>query len=233
MPAANRRFSPQELGALGIGLAVTIASALLTSAIPFPFNFLISFGLGGMAFYGALKILDPRTRPEVEEQLAELEFRATLHEVEAIARKTADAARKTCDTRETSQHLDAIARKIEMIIQRYRERPRDFTGAASILLVLEKFDEILAHYLKVKCGALFLDKRRANKVIEDTEGHVIPMVEQALENLGRKMDFGEASDKEIHGGTLEDMLGGLDLIRFQRSDLLFAATKEAPDDKQK
>ncbi len=233
MPATNKRFSPQELGALGIGLAVTIALVLLTSTILFPFNFLISFGLGGMAFYGALKVLDPRTRSEVEEQQAEREFRATLNEIQAIASKTADASRKTCDTREASQHLVAIARKIEMIIQRYQERPRDFTAAASILLVLKKFDEILAHYLKVKCDELFLDKPRADKAIEDTEVHIIPMVEQALENLGRKMDSGEASDKEIHGGTLEDMLAGLDLIRFEGSDRLCAATKEALDDKQK
>ncbi len=233
MPGRSQRFTPQELGALGIGLAVTAASAVLTSPIPLPFNFLISFGLGGTAFYGALKVLDPRTRSDVEEQHAEREFRAAIHEIEAIARRTASAGHKPCSANETSWRLHAISKKIEMITQRYRERPRDFTGAASTLLVLEKFDEILAHYLKVKCGELFLDKSQADKVIADAERHIIPMVEQALENLGRKMDSGEASDKEIRGGTLEDMLGGLDLIRTGGSDQPIAAIEEAPDDKQK
>ena len=212
MSGIVNRFSAREVGALGIGLAVTVISAALSIPIALPLHFLLSFGLGGTAYYGALKVFDPRPDSEIEEQRAQREFAGIIQELETIATRTAEAGRKTEASAETADRLGRIAAKIEMLVTRYRERPRDFTGAASTLLVLQKFDQILAYYLDVRGGERFLQEGLAAKVISDTEGHVIPMIDRALERLGRKMDSGEASDKDIHSGTLEDMLEALDLI---------------------
>ncbi len=233
MRDADRRLTPREVGAFGIGLAVTIASAVLASPFPFPVNFLIGFGLGGTAYYAARKVLDPRTRAEVEDQQAGREYIAILTELDAITARTADASRKPYVPAEVSRCLGGIAGKTGMIIERYRQRPRDFTGAASTLLVLHEFDEILAHYLKVTCAGIFLDKDQADRVITNAENHVIPMIDQALETLGRKMDSGEASDKDVHGETLEDMLDGLDLLSSRPGDRPIAARKETPHDTQR
>ncbi len=222
----------REAAAFGLGLAVTLAAAGLVSPFPFPLNFLIAFGLGGMTFYAARKVFDPRTAAEVEEQQAAREFAAILEHLQAIAARTAEAGRKPYIPPDIAEDLGGIAAKIERIIRRFREQPRDFTGAASTLLVLQKFDEILAHYLKVIGSQLFLDQAQAEKVIADTEDHVIPMIERALDNLGRKLDSGETSDKDVHGDTLADMLSGLDLIGSRPSDRLIAARKEAPNDTQ-
>jgi hypothetical protein len=234
MRSENKRFTPQELGAFGVGLSVTIASSLLTSLvipISFPFNLLISFALGGTALYGTHKILDPRTMTEVINQETEREFCAMLGEIADIAKRTAEASQSRYVGTKMSQRLGNIARMIEMILKRYQERRRDFAGTSSTLLLLQKVDEILAHYLKVKCGDLFLDEAQIQKEITETETRVIPMIEQALENLGRKLDSGETLGRDISKGTLESMLRSLDLIESLKDQLDdLSPAKETPDD---
>jgi hypothetical protein len=234
MRGKNKRFTPQDFGAFGVGIAVTIASSLLTSLVspvPFPFNLLISFALGGTALIGTHKILDPRTTNEVVEAQTNREFRTMLGEIEEIAKRTAEASKSPNVGAKMSQRLGNIARMIEMILERYQKRRRDFAGASSTLLLLQKVDGVLTHYLKVKCGDLFLDERQKQKEVTETETRVLPMVEQALENLGRKLDTGESIGTDISKGTLESMLRSLDLIESLKDQLdEMPPAKEAPDD---
>jgi hypothetical protein len=213
MHGKEKRVTPQELIALGVGLTVTIASAVLTSPIAFPFNILISLGLGGTAGYGALKVLDPRTLQDLLDLQTSTEYRQMLQKIEGIAVRTDEASQslRVIDA-ETSRRLGSIGRMIEMILDRIRERRRDFAEASATLLILQKFEGVLAHYLKVKRGELFMDVGHRKKVISEVETQVIPMFEMALENLGKKLDAGETLDKDISRGTLESMLRSLHLI---------------------
>ena len=219
----DKRITPQQLGAFGVGVTVTIGSSLLTSLVTpilFPFNFLISLALGGTAAYGALKVLDPRTQQDLLEAQTKAEYRQMLHKIGDIAARTGKASQSlSVISPEVSRWLGSIARKTEMILARYRERPRDFAGASATLLILQKFDEVLQHYLKVKRGELFMDEGQREKEIADTETRDIPMTEIALWNLGKKLDAGETLDKSISKGTLESMLRSLDLIEDLRDEI--------------
>ncbi len=234
MPGEERRLAPQELGAFGVGLAVTIVSSLLASPmIPFPFNFLISFGLGGTAMYGARKLLDPRTAAEVIEQRTENEYREILSEIAEVGKRVEDGSRNPSVEDETSRHLASIAKMIDMILKRYQERGRDFAGASSTLYILREFDGILSDYLKIKGGELFLDKRKMKEEITRIEGRDIPMVERALEKLGMKLDSGEILGREISKGTLESMLSSLGLVETLKEQLDSAGVgKEGSNDAQ-
>ena len=112
-----------------------------------------------------------------------------------------------------------------MILDRYQERPRDYAGVSAMLLILQRFEEILSHYRKVKRGELFLDEDRAEKVITETETQVIPMFEAALESLGKKLDSGKTLDTGISKGTLESMLQSLNLIE-SLSDQMASSSKQ-------
>ncbi len=216
MSDKEERVTPQELGAFGIGLAVTIGSALLTSVstpiLP-PFNFLLSFGLGAAAFYGARSVLDPKTSADRNELRAEREYRAMLSEIAGIGERTAEASRNPHVDSGTGEQLGAIARIIQMILERYRTRKRDFAGAAKTLMLLQKFDDIRAHYIKLKRNELFLDPAQAEQVITETEAKAIPMVQNALRGLGNQLDSGEAIEAQITKDTLESMVRSLDFIK--------------------
>jgi hypothetical protein len=213
MHGKEKRVTPQELIALGVGLTVTIASAVLTSPIAFPFNILISLGLGGTAGYGALKVLDPRTRQDIFDAQTDSQYRQMLREIEGIAVRTDEASQSLGQiSPEVSGRVGNIARMTRMILERYKVRRRDFAGVSATLLILQKFEGILAHYLKVKRGELFMDVGHRKKLISEVETQVIPMFEMALENLGKKLDAGETLDKDISQGTLESMLRSLHLI---------------------
>ena len=229
MDDKDKRVTPQELRALGVGLLVTIASALLTTLfvpVAFPFNFLVSLALGGAAGYGALKVLDPRTMEDLLEAQTETRVRQMLSQIAAIAARTGEAGRSLSQTSpEVSGRLGAIASMTERIRDRYTERPRDYSGIAATLLILQRFDEILAHYLRVKRGDLFLDDDERGKEIVETETEVIPMFEMALDNLGKKLDAGEVIHKGVSKGTLESMLQSLNLIN-DLSDQIGASSEK-------
>jgi membrane protein implicated in regulation of membrane protease activity len=226
----GNRFTSQDLGAYGMGLAVTVVSALLTAPVlPIPIDLLISLGLGGTAWYAAHKLLDPWTDSEREEQLTLRGYKVTLAEIAEVAGRIKEAGSKWRVGANVARRLGSIVSMIEMILDRYRNR-RDFAGAAQTLVVLNKFDELLAHYVKVRCNELFIDKDQAKKEIAETEGQVIPMVERALEELGRKIDLGESTEIDIHKGTLEDMLSSLDLVRSLREQMDPQRTKEDSND---
>lgn len=216
MDDEDKQVTPQQIGALGVGLVVTIASALLTTLvmpITFPFNFLISLGLGATAGYGTLKVLDPRTRQDLLEAQTSAEYQRMMKEIASIEARTDNASRSLrLLSPEVSGRLEHIARMIEMIYYRYNTRRRDFAGVSATLLILQKFEGILAHYLKVKRRELFLDEEQREKEIAVTEMHDIPMFEIALRNLGKKLDAGEGLDKRISKGTLESMIRSLDLL---------------------
>jgi hypothetical protein len=216
MDDEDKRVTPQQIGALGVGLVVTISSALLTGLvipIPFPFNFLVSLGLGATAGFGALKILDPRTGQDLLEARTSAEYRQKLQEIARIAAQIDKASQSlNKSSREVSGRLDNIARMTGLILDRYTEQRRDFAGVSATLLILQKFAGILEHYIKVKRGELFLDDEQRQKEVAATEKRVIPGFEIALTNLGKKLDAGEALDKSISKGTLESMLRSLDLI---------------------
>lgn len=216
MDDQDKLFTPQELGALGVGVSVTIALSLLTTLfipIAFPFNFLLSLALGGTAGYGALKVLDPRTKQDLLEARTRSEYWQMLKQIAAIAARTAKVSQSLCQiSPEVSERLDRIAWITERIRYRYQERSRDYSGASATLLILQKFAGILEHYLKVKCGELFLDKELKSIEIADTENHTIPLFEKALENLGMKLDAGDSLEKVVAKGTLESMLQSLHLI---------------------
>ncbi len=154
MDDEDKRVTPQQIGALGVGLVVTITSALLTTLvmpITFPFNFLISLGLGATAGFGALKMLDPRTRQELLETRNSAEYRQKLQEIARIAAQMDKASQSlNKSSPEVSGRLDNIARMTGMCLDRYSEQRRDFAGVSATLLILQKFEGILAHYLKVK-----------------------------------------------------------------------------------
>ena len=212
----EQRVTPQQIAALGLGLSVTIASSVLTSLVTpvlFPFNFLISLGLGAAAGYGALKVLDPRTRQDLLDSWAEVRYHQMLREISEYAARTAEASQRLSGmSPQVSGKLGEIARMTEMIHDRYEARGRDFTGVSATYLILKRFEEIVAHYLKVKCGELFLDEDQSEEEIAETELYVIPMTETALGNLGKKLDAGEAIEKGVSKGTLESMLRSLNLI---------------------
>jgi len=230
----DKRVTPQQIGALGVGLIVTIASSLLTSLVSpilFPLNFLISLGLGATAGYGALKVLDPRTMQDLLEAQANADYRQKLQKIAGIAARTGDASQSLSHiSPEVSGQLGDITRMTGMILERYKERRRDFTGVSATLLILQKFEGILAHYLKVKRGELFLDEEQRDEEIAKTETQDIPMVEMALQNLGKKLDAGEVLDKSISKGTLESMLRSLNLIEDLRDGIGFSSEKGDSDD---
>jgi hypothetical protein len=222
MPGEDKSVTLKEVGAFGVGFLVTVTSTLITSLVtpvPFPFNFLISFALGGTATYGALKVLDPDTDHDRLEKQTNAEFRLILQEIADIAERIADLSSSSRVGPEASDQVGSIARMAEMILKRYQERPRDFVGASSTLLILQKFDEILTHYLKIKCGDLFLDEASKEREIAETETRMLPMFVKALENLGKKLDSGETIGKEISKGTLESMLKSLNLLEFLNDQL--------------
>ncbi len=226
MDDEEKHVTPQQIGALGVGLIVTITSSLLTTLvmpITFPFNFLISLGLGATAGFGTLKVLDPRTRQDLLETQTSAEYRQKLSEIVKFAAQMESASQSlSLRNPQVSERLDNIARMTRMILERYKERRRDFAGVSATLLILQKFEGILAHYLKVERRELFLDKAQREKEIAATETHVIPGFEIALENLGKKLDAGETLDKSVSKGTLESMLRSLDLIEFlERSGWYF------------
>jgi hypothetical protein len=224
----EKRVTPAQLGAFGVGLTVTIASAVLTSPIA-PLNILISLVLGSAAGYGALKVFDPRTRQDVLEVQSNAEYRQTLQEIEKIAVRTGEASRSLrLISTEISGRLGRIARMIEMVLDRYQARPRYYAGASTMLLMLQRFDELLVHYLKVKRGELFLDQAQRQKEIQETEMLVIPMFETALENLGKRLDAGEALDTGISQGTLESMLRSLNLIESVSDQIASSSAKGDP-----
>jgi hypothetical protein len=136
-----------------------------------------------------------------------------LREIEGIAVRTDEASQSLGQiSPEVSGRVGNIARMTRMILERYKVRRRDFAGVSATLLILQKFEGILAHYLKVKRGELFMDVGHRKKLISEVETQVIPMFEMALENLGKKLDAGETLDKDISQGTLESMLRSLHLI---------------------
>lgn len=233
MEDKDKRVTPAQLAAFGVGLSVTIASSLLTSLvspITFPFNFLISLALGGTAGYGTLKVLDPRTRQDLFEAQTDAEFRLMLQEIADIAVRTGDASQSLHHiSPEVSGRLGGIAKMTEMILARYQMRNRDFAGVSATLLILQKFEEVLAHYLKVKRGELFLDEGQIEKEIAETETTVIPMFEIALERLGKKLDAGEDLDKGISKGTLESMLRSLNLIESLSEQIVSSETGDSDD----
>ncbi len=230
MSGADKRFTPQELGAYGVGLVVTVISAVVTGpVIPIPFNFLISFGLGGTAMYGARKLLDPRTPDDIEREHIQRDYRGMLNEMDEIGKRVAQASQRWCVRGDVSARLAYIVNAIEKILQRYRQH-HDFAGVSSTLIVLKKFDQILSHYVKVKCDELFLDRAEARRVIAEFEERILPMIEQALESLGRKMDSGESLGRDIDKGTLEDMLNSLGLIQAMKDRTGDSPTREATDD---
>ena len=216
MDDEEKHVTPQQIGALGVGLIVTITSSLLTTLvmpITFPFNFLISLGLGATAGFGTLKVLDPRTRQDLLETQTSAEYRQKLSEIVKFAAQMESASQSlSLRNPQVSERLDNIARMTRMILERYKERRRDFAGVSATLLILQKFEGMLAHYLKVERRELFLDKAQREKEIAATETRVIPGFEIALENLGKKLDAGETLDKSVSKGTLESMLRSLDLI---------------------
>jgi hypothetical protein len=160
-------------------------------------------------------VLDPRTRQELLEARTSTEYRQKLQEIAGITAQMDEASQSLNQVSpEVSGRLDNIARMIEMIFERYKERRRDFAGVSATLLILQKFEGILAHYLKVKRGELFLDEEEREKEIAATERRIIPGFEIALKNLGKKLDAGEALDKSVSKGTLESMLRSLDLIEY-------------------
>ncbi len=234
MSSPDQRMTPVDFRAYVVGLAVTALSAVTTTLITpvlFPFNFLVSFGLGGMAWYGTRKVLDPRTPIEVEADQTEQDYRSVLGEIEQIAKRTTEASERRCIGKGTAPRLEAIAQMIENILSRFRERRRDLAAAASTLGVLRKFDELLAHYVQVSCGELYIPRDEAAREIIDLEGHIIPMVGAALGNLLIKMDSNKALSMGIQKGTLEDMLESLGLIKSLQGRINDpAGTKEASND---
>ena len=112
----DKRVTPQELVAFGVGLSVTIVSVVITSPIAFPFNFLISLGLGTTAGYGALKVLDPRTVQDLLEAQTNAQYRRMLQEIANIATRTSKASQSLrLGSPEVSGRLANIARMTEMI----------------------------------------------------------------------------------------------------------------------
>jgi hypothetical protein len=218
----NRRLTSKELAALGIGIVVVIIVALITTRarpLLLPVSFLVSLTLGALAAYGALKILDPRTPTDLVEHEMNAQFRLMLEQLQEIASKTEQASRDSHLSTETSSRLAGIASFMGLIARRYQQRSRDFSGASSALLVFKEFDSVLAHYLRIKSGEQFLNEERKRTEIAQTETRILPMVETALENLGRQLDSGEVVDKKISEGTLESMLRSLSLIESLRDQL--------------
>jgi hypothetical protein len=225
MEDEDKRVTPAQLGAFGVGLFVTIVSTLLTTPIA-PFNILISLALGSAAGYGTLKVLDPRSRQDVFEAQTNAEYQQMLQDIAKIAVRTGDASQSLLPiSPEMSERLGNIAKMIEMILDRYRERPRDYTGVSAALIINQKFDEVLAHYLRVKQGKLFMDEEMREKVVAESETHGIPMFETALENFGKKLDAGETLDKGISKGTLESMLRSLNLIESLSDQMAYTSKK--------
>ena len=230
----DKRVVLRQLGALGVGLTVTVVASFLTSLVNpifFPFNFLISLGLGTAAGYGALKVLDPRTRQALIEAQTDAEYRQMLQEIAAIAMRTGDASQGLyLVSPKVSERLGNIARMTEMILERYRGRQRDFAGVSATLLIMQKFDANLAHYLMAIRGELFMDDEQREEEITEAERHGIPMIETALENLGKKLDAGEVLNKGVTKGTLESMLYSLNLIESLGNQNVSPTEKGDSDD---
>ncbi len=216
--------------AYGVGVVVAgVAAAVTGPVIPTALSLPASVALGAVAWYAARKLLNPWSDAEREEQRTTREYRTMLDRIAVVARRVMEAGSQPCVGGEVSRHLASIARMVEMILERYRRR-RDLAGASTALVVLQKFDEVLAHYIKVKCNELFIDRSQAEEEVAQVEGHVLPTVEQALEELGRKIDAGESMATEIRRGTLDDMLRSLELIKALRDQKDLPALKEESND---
>lgn len=210
----GKHVSPQEVVAFGVGLGVTVASAVITSVVhlvPFPFNFLISFALGGTAFIGA-KLVAEDTPGGLLDKQTRAEYRLKLQEIAAIAARVEQASRSTCLDAAINEQLGGIARLIGKILKRYQERRMDFAGASKLLEALRRFDEIQGFYLNVKCGDLFLDNAMRETLVTEIERRTIPTFAEALRNVGKQLDSGEALDREISMRTLDSILRSLNLI---------------------
>jgi hypothetical protein len=230
----EKRITPQLVGALGVGISVTVASAVLTtlvSPVAFPFNFLISVALGGTAGYGTLKVLDPRTPQDIIDAQTAASYQQMLTRIAELADLTNIASRSLRHIApEVSRRLGKIALMTGKVLKRYQQGPTEYAGVTSTLLIHERFDEILAHYIKVKSGELFMDEEKVEKEIYETETYTIPMFEAGLDHLLRKLDSGEALDKRLSKDTLESMLRSLNLIESLSDPNIFYPDKETPHD---
>ncbi len=219
----------------GLAYAVGVAAAIVGAAVfspgmPAAISFSASVGLGAVAWFAARRLFNPWTDVEREEQRTARGYKSMLNEIVAVARRTAQAGTRWCIGRATAERLASIARLTETILERFRVR-RDFAGASKALIVLQTFDATLSHYVKLKCNEIFIEASQAEQQIAQIEGRALPMVEQALEELGRKADVGASTDTEIHRAALEDILHSLDLMRHSVNPPDSPRSKEDPYDK--
>ncbi len=230
MSSEDKYLLVRDALAYGVGVgAAIVGAAVFSPGLPAAISFPASIGLGAVAWFAARRLFNPWTDVEREERRTARDYKGMLNEIAAVARRTAQASTRWCIGRATAERLASIARLTEIILERFRVR-RDFAGASKALIVLQSFDATLSHYVKVKCHEIFIEGSQAEQQINQIEGRAIPMVEQALEELGRKADIGECTDSQVHRAALEDILHSLDLMRNSMKPTDSAHSKEEPDD---
>ena len=218
---AGRGLERREAAGVGAGTLAVVAAALITTflqPLPFPFNFLISLGLGAAMQYGALNLIEPGPAADLLEGQMGAEYRALLAAMREVGAQTAAASQQRGLPQATSDQLRETAQVIEAIAGRYQTRAADFAGASTTVTLLQQFQKILAYYLKIKSGQQFLDTFAKGREVAETEGRTIPMFHAALLNLGKQLDAGEVLDKGAAEDALKSMLESLNLINDLTQD---------------
>jgi hypothetical protein len=229
--AGDERPSGREAVGLAVGAVAVAATALITTfwrPLPFPVNFLVSLGLGGAMQFGALNMLGPGTAHDLVDGASRAEYTALVGAMEEIAARLTATSRQADLPKATLRQLAEIASAVGLIASRHQQRQADFAGAATTLTILQQFDKILAHYLRIKSGQQFLDADTKRQEIAETEGRTIPMIQSALVTLGQQLDAGEVLDKKVAEDALESMLQSLNLIRDLKDHARPAPATAAP-----
>jgi hypothetical protein len=212
---AGRALSRREAAGVGAGALGVVAAALITTylqPLPFPFNFLISLGVGAALQYGTLNLVEPGPPAGLSEDQMTADYATLLNAMRAVAAQTAAASQQPGVPPATSVHLGETAQVIEAIASRYEARAADFSGASTTATILQQFHKILAYYLKIKSGEQFLAEGAKSREVAETEDRTIPMFHAALLNLGQRLDAGEVLEKGVAEDALESMLASLNLI---------------------
>lgn len=202
-------FIPALIAAVAMAFYTTGSTDIPASP---PVKIAISIAVGAAIFFAVWLLLDPQPVDDLLEAVFRAGYQQTLTEIDAIRRRVVAAAQTPQIDTGVSECLVGIARMIEMILSRLRDRRRDEFGASSTRLFLHRFDDLLIAYVEIVGRERFIDEATRLERIADFELRVCPMMDAALSELGRQLDSGHYASGEVARGTLEDMLQSLGLL---------------------
>ncbi len=209
------------VAAIALALLALALFAFLASLLGYGFIINMVFGLiaAVITFVFTLKALSPETAAELMSANDKLEYDRILQEVLKIADYISSVAGTVNVPSEVSLKLRSIGRKFGQIVKRYKGNKLRFADATALQLMAEQFKTGLETYIGIRNETLFVSAQKREEEIRDTEEVQIPIMIEALTNLGARIDQGKVTSKDVSEGTLEDLAKSLGLIEDLKRNL--------------